>query len=63
MDYLYLDMNKRSVVKEFVSVSGDDNSSVTKMRMTYCEQALNGEVPQGHVKYLKIRINTELQNK
>ena len=40
VDHLYLDVNRKSVLLESVALSGDENTSVTKLRHVRCEQSL-----------------------
>lgn len=38
VDHLYIDINKKTVIKEFISISGNENTSVTKLRYVNCDQ-------------------------
>lgn len=37
VDYLYIDINKKIVLKEFISIFGDENIFVIKFRYVNCD--------------------------
>lgn len=37
VDYLYIDINKKIVIKEFISIFGDENIFVIKFRYVNCD--------------------------
>lgn len=64
VDHLYIDINKKTVIKEFISISGNENTSVTKLRYVNCDQTLKwgSSTEACRTCQKKITINKELQS-
>ena len=63
IDHLYLHLNRKSVLVESVALSGDENTSVTKLRHARCEQSLKWDsmTQTCRTRQRKIDIHTDFQ--